>query len=252
MGSGFGYAYRHTCRMDDEIMARYVPLQNTKGSGFKVFFFEFRTKFMVEEEQGKRTVVGSERFHERCVKDEGACIVARRRLWEDYWMVLDETGSLCCDAFDYARKSEIENPDRDVIPVVVEIEVCTVQQAGEPISATFERAIQPDRLRPVYLNTLGVRPPYPVSPMLESHLRLLPRIRVESVEQGRALMDACQICSRKPTIGDVITHLRCQHAFHSHCAVKWLVHSNLCPSCHSQEHSFVKPKIKAPVPVPPA
>ncbi|VFQ94282.1 unnamed protein product [Cuscuta campestris] len=166
------------------------------------------------------------------------------RLFVEYWMMPHDAISLCASAVDFARKMGADRPHLDVIPVFVEIKVSTVQQAGEPIALTLERAIRPERLCPLYTNVFTMLPP--VDPSLLLHVRSLPRIRVERVEQGSALMDLCDICSRGPTVGDQISNLKCGHAFHSHCVVRWLVRSNLCPTCDAQEHNLRIPKVNAP------
>ncbi|KAI3451365.1 hypothetical protein Pfo_008030 [Paulownia fortunei] len=68
----------------------------------------------------------------------------------------------------------------------------------------------------------------------------LPRIRVEDLDEGLALMEVCPICLRNPTIGAQISLLPCHHAFfHSHCVVRWLEKSRLCPLCHSPAQDYM-------------
>lgn len=226
--------------MDDEIMERYAPpaYPSRSATGHSQWiWYEFRTKFVVEDEEGTRTALGSEMFNACCFSDMHLLFVMGGRLWDEYWMTLDEAQTLCLSAMEFAREREAFHPTLAVVPVVVEIEVCTVQQAGEAITATFDRAIQPDRLRPISLHIVEGTEPCPVGPVPSSYLRRLPKIRVESVEQGWDLMDVCGICSRGATVGDRVTHLKCNHAFHLHCAVKWLMGSKFCPSCNAQEYN---------------
>ncbi|GFP87913.1 hypothetical protein PHJA_000935000 [Phtheirospermum japonicum] len=94
-------------------------------------------------------------------------------------------------------------------PVVVDLDVFTVQREGETFDACMDRAIMAQKLR---------------------HLD---RMRVEDVQEGLALMPVCPICSRGTSIGAQISLLTCQHAFHSHCIIRVLESNKLtCPLCH--------------------
>jgi len=42
--------------------------------------------------------------------------------------------------------------------------------------------------------------------------------------------------------GCSIVHLHCNHAFHRHCIVRWLVKRDFCPLCNSVDTSFIEPQ----------
>ncbi|VFQ94279.1 unnamed protein product [Cuscuta campestris] len=143
-------------------------------------------------------------FNARCLNEAaGGDGVARLFLsaasfrLQEYWMAPHEIHSLFRSAVDFAGEIEAAAAadHRDDTRVVVEIEVCTVQQAGEEIFAAFNRAIRPDRLLPMCVFEIPFHP-FPEGIMgrrgrrLLYYLRDLRRIRVE-----RALMGACGICS---------------------------------------------------------
>ncbi|KAI3449143.1 hypothetical protein Pfo_005808 [Paulownia fortunei] len=157
-------------------------------------------------------------------------------------MTDDEVDRLIYEAFDFAKQmaADPQHASLRVIPVVVGVEVCTVQQEGEPIGPTMDRAIRAQNLVPLYLwpfPTAVER--QPINPLLINFMMKLPRIRVEDVDEGRALMRVCSICLRNPRMGTQISLLPCHHAFHSHCVVRWLENSKLCPLCHFPAHDYM-------------
>ncbi|GFP98301.1 E3 ubiquitin-protein ligase rnf181 [Phtheirospermum japonicum] len=126
-------------------------------------------------------------------------------------MSKDEILKLARQAFETAKRAAAGgNPkyaSLDVIPVVIGLDVLTVQLEGETVDDARGRAIRPECLIP--LNIVGV----------------------EGVDKGLALMDVCPICLRGPTAGAEISSLPCKHAFHNHCVVHWLLKSRSCPLC---------------------
>ncbi|XP_012840152.1 PREDICTED: RING-H2 finger protein ATL5-like [Erythranthe guttata] len=149
-------------------------------------------------------------------------------------MTKDEVNKLVHEAFEFARKiaDDPRHASRLVIPVLVSLEVRTVQQEGEPVDSVIDRTIRAEKLAPLYLWPLAT-PPVD-HPKFPCFLTKLPRNRVEDIEEGLKIMRACGICLRAPTIGAQITVLpSCGHAFHSHCIVRWLMGNNLCPLCNS-------------------
>ncbi|CAA0827555.1 Putative RING-H2 finger protein ATL50 [Striga hermonthica] len=156
---------------------------------------------------------------------------------KDYWMTRDEIKHMLGQALDFTREAaaDPQHAALDKIPIVVGIEVCTVQQDGESVEAAMGRAIRAQYLVPLYLWTketpkqyklreYGVRWLY--------FLRKLGKIRVENVDEGLALMPACHICSRATTTGAQITVLpSCGHAFHTRCVWVWLENNEKCPLC---------------------
>ncbi|KAH6805079.1 hypothetical protein C2S51_029910 [Perilla frutescens var. frutescens] len=122
-------------------------LSDTKKS----YLFEFRTKFILQRSGGAEVVIDNEeRFH-ACVAEGKASyrnleILAGYKL-DEYRMPDHEIEHLIEDAIDLARQlsSYPEHTSLRVIPVVVSIDVCTVQQEGEDLSAATHRAIRARR-----------------------------------------------------------------------------------------------------------
>ncbi|KAL7143697.1 hypothetical protein ABFS83_08G209200 [Erythranthe nasuta] len=160
-------------------------------------------------------------------------------------MTRDEMDGLVNNAIDFARRQmEAAHPQLTnlVIPVVVGVNVCTVQQEGESVVEARNRAIRAKHLVPAYLwqhpyFKMDEHTARPKPPRLMSFLRLLPRIRnvvVDDDDDGDSGNFVCSICSKNPWFGVQKTSLPCcGHTFHSHCVVPWLEHNHLCPSCHS-------------------
>ncbi|KAI3463942.1 hypothetical protein Pfo_020605 [Paulownia fortunei] len=149
----------------------------------------------------------------------------------------DEIQRLVHGALDFAKQkaADPQHAFLYVIPVIVGVDVCTVQQEGETIDAAIDRAIRPECLVPLDLwrSTLGIY----MDIYLQLFLRNLHRIRVEDVDVGLGLMDVCPICLHNPTIGAQISFIpSCHHAFHSHCVVRWLQMNNSCPLCRQQAY----------------
>ncbi|GFP97433.1 E3 ubiquitin-protein ligase ring1-like [Phtheirospermum japonicum] len=124
-----------------------------------------------------------------------------------------------------------------VIPVVVGLDVCTVQLEGEPIGATMGRAIRPETMFPLSLCFVplrkGDRPKVSDEKSYTLHksfLMELPRVRPDD-DMGLARMEACAVCSRAFPAAQV-SYLPCGHAFHSHCVFRWFNDGkSSCPSC---------------------
>ncbi|XP_012846683.1 PREDICTED: RING-H2 finger protein ATL8-like [Erythranthe guttata] len=115
--------------------------------------------------------------------------------------------SLVSGAIEFSKHCSVDDDDLLVIPVVVDLDVCTVQLKRETIDEAYGRAIRSECLM-----NLG-------------------KVRVEDVDLGLSLMETCPICLIDPTVGDQISVLPFGHAFHNHCIVQWLINSNSCPSC---------------------
>lgn len=238
MGGIVGYEYHYSFRMEDEI----IPLYELRLSrGIKSFLFEIRTNFIVKKTNDEDVIIGSERF-DACVQEDegnlGMDMFFRYRL-EDYWMTHDEVCRFVDEAYDFAKQMAADplHASLTVIPIVVDLEVCTVQQENESLSATMERAISEERLLPLYLwpyPTVGRNKPVDLS-LVRFMLSIL-RISVENVDEGLGLMQVCLICSRNASIGTHISVLQCQHAFHSHCLIQGLEKSELCLVCNSAVH----------------
>ncbi|KAK6146061.1 hypothetical protein DH2020_019930 [Rehmannia glutinosa] len=138
----------------------------------------------------------------------------------EYSMPEDLIERMAVEAFDFAKEKAVDpqNASLFVIPVAVGLNVCTVQQEGEPIEDAVDRAavtiVGPDK-------------------DLWCYLKNLPKIRVEDVD------GVCPICLDTPMTGSKMSLLPlCRHAFHFECVVAWLVKSKSCPLCRQQAHDF--------------
>ncbi|GFP93357.1 E3 ubiquitin protein ligase rie1 [Phtheirospermum japonicum] len=242
MGSEFGYEYRYGFSMVDEnqINSKFKSKKPTEDGG-RVFVFEIRTNFIAvlwTDYEEERVLIDSESFDtylENAPDDMFLRVNTCYRL-KDYWMTLSEITNFTRSAFAFAERmaARPENASLSHIPVVVSFEVCTVQKEGELHEAVMDRAICNRRLVPLYLYPCQTitEMPKPMDVYVKQTLRRLPRTRVEDTDQELASpMSACHFCSKRPCAGAQITLLRCNHAFHSHCIVRWLEDNNLCPLC---------------------
>ncbi|KAL3629598.1 hypothetical protein CASFOL_026820 [Castilleja foliolosa] len=127
----------------------------------------------------------------------------------------------------------------------------------------MERAICSRRLIPLYLypRPTITEMPKPIDDCVKLSVLSLPRARVEDTDQELArIMSVCHFCSKRACVGDQITLLKCNHAFHLHCGVPWLEDNNECPlffckappfgSCRYQQCSGVlRTRTLAPRPI---
>ncbi|GFP97439.1 E3 ubiquitin-protein ligase rnf6 [Phtheirospermum japonicum] len=202
----------------------YSKHKSKRRDGVKTFLLEFRTNFIL------KTRPRSE--EEKKEKEK-----TYYRLGE-YWMSKDELRSLLKETLDFLRKTaaDPQHAPLNPIPVVVHLDVCTVQQEGESFGAAKDRAIRAEYLVPLYLWQHRMTLPEfkAMHPLLRMFIRSLDRVRVGNADERLALMKVCSICSRDSNVGAQITPLpTCGHAFHSHCILPWLEENNLCPSCRS-------------------
>ncbi|GFQ07380.1 hypothetical protein PHJA_002882100 [Phtheirospermum japonicum] len=225
MGSGFGYEYRYEFSIvnEDEINSQH---KLKRSDGVKTFLFEIRTNFVLKKKDVYEYTNGYILY-----------LMAGYRLYE-YWMTKQEIRKLFDDAFDFAKRMAADDPQpNNIIPVVVDLDVRTVQQEGESFDECMERAITAQKLVPLWLwpsEQTVERKQFNKDPTFVFLLRVLHRIRVEDVDEGLALMELCPICSKSPKVGSQISKLWfCEHPFHSHCIVRVLEDNNLCPTCHS-------------------
>ncbi|KAL3631585.1 hypothetical protein CASFOL_024569 [Castilleja foliolosa] len=257
MGSEFGYAYDFRLSMVsvDEINSKY---KSELKDGVKTFLFEFRTNFIlkkkrpenVDEEEAAEVIIDSERF-DAYIHPTGnekrdlleLSVMSSYRLSE-YWMTRAEIHFLLNETLDFTRSlvSDPQYVSLNPIPVVVYVEVHTVQQKNETLNNAMDRAIRAEHLAPLYL--------WPQPTIVESgemcsyrlsYLRGLTRVRVENAVDGLALMPICPICKRCGRVGSQITTLPgCGHAFHSHCVIRWIAskEKDVCPSCRRRAFPF--------------
>ncbi|GFQ07379.1 hypothetical protein PHJA_002882000 [Phtheirospermum japonicum] len=245
MGSKAGYQYRHRFSLVDETQIN-SSFKSTLYDGAKTFVYEFRTTFILKKRPEEEESHDAERF-DACVPENsnGHDLYWRggNRL-DEYWMTRDESLSLANEAFAFAKQMVDNDPQLgSPVPVVVDLDVCTVQREGETFDACMDRAITAQKLVPLYLWYPAQTVEHKPSTMCGGtvfFLRDLGRMRVEHLQEGLALMPVCPICSRGTNIGAQISLLPCQHAFHSHCIVRLLESNKLtCPLCHSPVDVYI-------------
>ncbi|KAL3617592.1 hypothetical protein CASFOL_037913 [Castilleja foliolosa] len=248
MGSKLGYAYDFRLKMmeKDEITSKFT---SEKKDGVKTFIFEFTTNFILkirpkEEEEASDLIIGSERFDAflHPTGDEEldlSCLsfMVYRRL-KEYWMTPDEINLTLNETLDFTRNlaSDPQYVRLNQIPVLVSLEVRTVQQEGEAYNDALDRAIRAEHLCPLDMYPIIAMGAFrPMCYFRKSFLRKLSlrKVRVENVEEGLALMPVCPICSRSGKLGAWISTLpKCGHAFHYHCVFRWIeANGMMCPSC---------------------
>ncbi|KAL6533139.1 hypothetical protein OROMI_027251 [Orobanche minor] len=249
MGSNAGYQYRYRFSIvhEDEIHSKY------KSSPEPGFLFEFRTNFILQTRKSiaEDQILDSEIFDAHVCKNEEEKNIERTVLYSmscyrllEYWMTPKEIKSLVNEALSFANQmaAEPEHASLNKVPIVVHLEVYTVQQDGESLADAMDRSIRAHNLVPSYIWPQPTHhKPIMMNVMLRVFLLGLDRIRVEDIDEGLALMPACWICKRKPSIGAQISPLPCKHAFHSQCIVRWLEDKGSresCPLCDSVEPYF--------------
>ncbi|KAL3627710.1 hypothetical protein CASFOL_029073 [Castilleja foliolosa] len=226
-----------------------------------VFVFEIRTNFLLvkrtldHDEDYEEQIMGSENLSatlrvpadqlddwlERLHGDDFSHITYRLK---EYLMPGDEIQSLIHEVFDFAQEIMAVDPSIPVVPIVVDVGVCTVQLDGETLDHAIDRSVRPDCLIPLPL----LRPEWKKNdsfrPINDYLLYGLPRIGVEDEGFG-AHMETCSICLGGPTAAAPMSLLPCNHAFHRHCVVKWMLKSWTCPLCrHEIAHDILKEAMK--------
>ncbi|KAL3628477.1 hypothetical protein CASFOL_027523 [Castilleja foliolosa] len=247
-----GYEYLHRrFWMDDSV----IPLYNwvtriiNPSVDKKSYLFEIQTNFKLkkrsdEEEQA----MGSEIFAVvvPSIDDIRRLENDIRGRLDDYWMSIDEIKWLVYEALDFAKEKMAVDSAKyasySVIPVVVGLDVCTVQQEGESIDDTIGRAIRPEHMFPLRLCFVYQRrgPGWRYNGDIEksyilhkSFLMGLPRYRPED-DVGLAHMKVCAVCSldSEATPAAQVSYLPCGHGVHSHCVFRWFNDGkSSCPSC---------------------
>ncbi|KAL8032857.1 hypothetical protein ABFX02_13G124100 [Erythranthe guttata] len=241
-----GYEYRHRFCTDGDIVSDDILSIFNYDHIKTLFLFELRTNFILKriDVEDEEEIIASERLV--------ICHVHFMKWWilktylgdrlEEYWMPDDEIENLLVGAANFADERAAVPGRRRDIPVAVAVDVLTVQQDGELLSAAVSRAIRPEFMYPL---ELWPRPPVAVTQRqdvcrpLKSFLWSLKKIRVTDVEEGLRVMEECNICLNSPTIGDRISLIpNCGHAFHNHCLVKWLTWAETCPVCRCEAHPY--------------
>ncbi|KAL6543880.1 hypothetical protein OROGR_010377 [Orobanche gracilis] len=246
-------AFEYTCSfsLDDAIIPAYTPRKPSEGA------VEVRSNFLVKVlETGEKRWLGSETFG-AIIRSESDVREALAMRLSDYWMSPPQIEKLLDKALG------LGGPEAGA---VVDLEVLTAQEEGEPLEDALARAMRPAILRPFDLltNHYLTNP----SPRLEElfWLRLgngfsldmwarnldkvhfLGRLyeegfRVDDVGQGLAVMQQCGICGGEPFVGTVTAKLRCGHLFHYHCVVWPLKDHHACPilSCRHPPYELRPP-----------
>ncbi|KAL3622398.1 hypothetical protein CASFOL_033809 [Castilleja foliolosa] len=245
MGTEFGYVYDYEFSMvDEEEINSKHKAKKLKSNGSRVLLFDIRTNFIVvlrSDEGIRHELIDSERYDTSVYDDEPDMFLCQHLLerLKDYWMTFPEIRTLTRSAFAFAKQMAARpaNERLRLIPVVVSLEVFTVQKEGESQEAVMERAICSQRLIPLYLYpwpTVTEMPLKPIDDYVKLSVLSLPRARVEDTDQELARrMSVCHFCSKRACVGDQIILLQCNHAFHSHCGVPWLEDNSECPLCDS-------------------
>ncbi|GER50624.1 RING/U-box superfamily protein [Striga asiatica] len=224
-----GYEYRHQIEIDE---GRVNTNRRISLEGRCAFEFQTRTNFILKPRDsgaGEITLC-SETISERLFGYEFDYELfphSQYRLRE-YWMPEAQIQELIREATDLCRSTLLSTADRGprVIPVTLRIVVCTVQQDGEELGATMDRAIRVENLVP---DPVDVNWALGLEVFVMEHMA---RSRLEDVELGLGLMRSCPICERAPTLGAQLSTIACGHTFHSHCIVRSLRNKNSCPVCN--------------------
>ncbi|GFP96066.1 RING-H2 finger protein atl74 [Phtheirospermum japonicum] len=218
--------------MDDSMIPRYELKPGIK------FVFESRTKFVVKRIDGDERI-DSEKLEtgaEEGITEYQLYMSLRQRL-EEYWMPTDEIRDLARKALAFAKEKEADPRHASLrfIPVAIELDVCTVQEVGEPIGAVFDRAIRAQHLFPASLIRCKNLEDGEEDEFLCFLRGKMPTHRVEDVNDALRYMEVCPLCSRKPAVGARIAWFDdCKHSFHYHCIIAWLLEKKSCPNCRHQ------------------
>ncbi|EYU42375.1 hypothetical protein MIMGU_mgv1a011079mg [Erythranthe guttata] len=273
--AGYEYHYRFSVDEEDEI-AKLYKFRIHRGK--KTYLFEIRTSFIIKTIDGQDRILDSERYDAQVYADSnkvyddsnkfGFMMMVEHRL-ADYWMTKDEICRFVNETCDFAFQigKDPKNESRLLIPVVIHLDVCTVQQENESVDSVNNRAIREQNLIPFYvrpeatvdrgkfnnylllfcLNLVMARAN--VGDVVDHRSGMRPRVRVEDVEEGMTIMPLCDICLQGPMIGTYVSWLpSCNHAFHLHCIVRRLLleDNHFCPTCRVRAYPFIPPRITQP------
>lgn len=132
---------------DEMISSNEFEFSKSKRS----FVFEFRTNFVIKGKCGFKMTIDSERFRACFVQGKTSRmhleISAGYRL-NEYSMPNEKNDALIEDAIEIAK--QLMNYSKlQVIPIVINVNVCTVQREDEELRATLSRAITSRDLEPL-------------------------------------------------------------------------------------------------------
>ncbi|KAL2478483.1 RING-type domain-containing protein [Forsythia ovata] len=129
-------------------------------------------------------------------------------------------------------KADPSNAGHRSFPLLVSIQVYTVQQEDETIDAAKDRAIIVETFGGIdYERSLLFRSTATLGSEKPEYLEKVNKVKVDNPEQ-----EECCICLNKPCVGEEILILPCLHTYHSKCIFDWLMKSKLCPLCRKPMH----------------
>ncbi|KAL6527804.1 hypothetical protein OROMI_029615 [Orobanche minor] len=260
------YEYRCRFLIDQE---NTTPVTPEEDDSFIFLLFTFQTNFILKIMKRRPTRVGQDDDDDATIKigseTRQVSMWVRRDLFLDTktqerrntaslleehtsqrfreYSIIPEDAipKLADEAVGFAGRTVADPRYRSLllVPVVAAVDVCTVQQEGEPLDAAMERAIRVGRLGPSeWCPDEGGEVCEELWCFLKNEL---PRTGVEVVDLCSDLMeDRCSICLHGPANGTQVSRLpSCGHAFHYHCVVSWLVRKNTCPLCCRQVHDLI-------------
>ncbi|KAL3619363.1 hypothetical protein CASFOL_036933 [Castilleja foliolosa] len=150
----------------------------------------------------------------------------------EYLMPNDQVLTLIYQLLDLTQQIVSVDPFVPMVPIVVDVDVCTIQLDGETMDEAFDRSVRPDSLTPLEMVWSMGKETCPCCRRLRGFLLyVLPRV---GEDKGSGLMEECPICMGGPSRGAMVSWLPCKHAFHSHCVVRWLMKSQSCPFCRHE------------------
>ncbi|KAL7092029.1 hypothetical protein ACP275_12G140100 [Erythranthe tilingii] len=229
-----GYEHHYSFSIDDEILSLY----NYKlKPGRKTYLVEIRARFIMKKrgDDENHEIINSERYKIEYIFPHDLTTLFSPRLYyrlEEYWMTEEEALVLEAKVVDFAKQTmaDINYANRQVIPIVISIDVCTVQQDGEAIGCAYERAIRVENLVPI---STWDRSLISYNPYIAWYLFKLQRFIVKDVIEA----EVCGICRKDPRIGVQMSVMPCcNHSFHSNCVSQWISANNMCPYCNSPTH----------------
>ncbi|KAL3619354.1 hypothetical protein CASFOL_036924 [Castilleja foliolosa] len=250
---GYGYEYSYAINMDDNIIPACIEADILSSNDEalavsnlrKVHVFVIQTKFkvirkldddesdmydceMMETEDLRiKFLVSADRSDFRELFDQQFSLIHFRL--SEYLMPDDQILALIRQVFDFTQEIVSVDPSVPIVPIVVDVDVCTLQLDGETIYDTFDRAVTPDCLTP--LEPVEKENKLCRRRVWDFLLYDLPRVRVD---KGSGLMEECPICMCGPSRGSLVSWLPCKHAFHSHCVTRWLIKRQSCPLCRHE------------------
>ncbi|KAL6506202.1 hypothetical protein OROGR_024383 [Orobanche gracilis] len=228
------FEYRYRFSVDEEIIRLYNFRIPVHGGSVR-FAIEVRTNFIVKgrSEADPEKIIDSERYAVQSCREDYVREDMVLRL-KQYWMPDYEIDRLINEALLFAKRIAADGRSGK-IPIAVNLNVYTLQQEGEAIDDTLDRAMRPEYLPPLYLcpvqDSANPNPRQRQDVELIDFLEELSVVRVNDVGKGLSMMQACSIGGRKPMVGMEISSLRCGHAFHNHCIVRRLEDDKCCPLC---------------------